>query len=252
VAGYGHRTHVRSSISNGCEDAARGKIFREVGNPDQRHLPQRSHPRGQSSGGWRTHWRNQPPLASRNNLMAKGFATEPDEDRHAVRVDGRTVDFSLMEEQKGEEDFHQFSYLPTVHRTLKQRSCWMTYTSEEVHEALREGLHASPLYNGQIQSIGPRYCPSIETKIVTFPDKDNHLLFLEPEGERTNEYYLNGFSSSLPLQTQLNALHLVPAFRNAHIFRPGYAIEYDLFRPDTTPPHPRDQTGPKTCSSRAK
>ncbi len=164
-------------------------------------------------------------------LMAKGFTTDRMKTGTPVRIDGRTVDFSLMEEQKGEEDFHQFSYLPTVQRTLKQRSCWMTYTSEEVHEALREGLHASPLYNGQIQSIGPRYCPSIETKIVTFPDKDNHLLFLEPEGERTNEYYLNGFSSSLPLQTQLNALQLVPAFRNAHIFRPGYAIEYDFFDP---------------------
>ena len=173
-------------------------------------------------------------------LMAKGFATDRMKTGTPVRVDGRTVDFSLMEEQKGEEDFHQFSYLPTVHRTLKQRSCWMTYTSEEVHEALREGLHASPLYNGQIQSIGPRYCPSIETKIVTFPDKDNHLLFLEPEGERTNEYYLNGFSSSLPLQTQLNALHLVPAFRNAHIFRPGYAIEYDFF--DPTQLHPTLET----------
>lgn len=164
-------------------------------------------------------------------LTAKGFTTDRMKTGTPVRIDGRTVDFSLMEEQKGEEDFHQFSYLPTVQRTLKQRSCWMTYTSEEVHEALREGLHASPLYNGQIQSIGPRYCPSIETKIVTFPDKDNHLLFLEPEGERTNEYYLNGFSSSLPLQTQLNALQLIPAFRNAHIFRPGYAIEYDFFDP---------------------
>ena len=173
-------------------------------------------------------------------LMAKGFTTDRMKTGTPVRIDGRTVDFSLMEEQKGEEDFHQFSFLPTVQRTLKQRSCWMTYTSEEVHEALREGLHASPLYNGQIQSIGPRYCPSIETKIVTFPDKDNHLLFLEPEGERTNEYYLNGFSSSLPLQTQLNALQLVPAFRNAHIFRPGYAIEYDFF--DPTQLHPTLET----------
>ncbi len=173
-------------------------------------------------------------------LMKKGFTTDRMKTGTPVRIDGRTVDFSLMEEQKGEVDFHQFSFLPTVQRTLKQRSCWMTYTSEEVHEALREGLHASPLYNGQIQSIGPRYCPSIETKIVTFPDKDNHLLFLEPEGERTNEYYLNGFSSSLPLQTQLNALQLVPAFRNAHIFRPGYAIEYDFF--DPTQLHPTLET----------
>ncbi len=173
-------------------------------------------------------------------LMAKGFTTDRMKTGTPVRIDGRTVDFSLMEEQKGEEDFHQFSYLPSIQRTLKQRSCWMTYTSEEVHEALREGLHASPLYNGQIQSIGPRYCPSIETKIVTFPERDNHLLFLEPEGERTNEYYLNGFSSSLPLQTQLKALQLVPAFRNAHIFRPGYAIEYDFF--DPTQLHPTLET----------
>jgi tRNA uridine 5-carboxymethylaminomethyl modification enzyme len=173
-------------------------------------------------------------------LMAQGFITDRMKTGTPVRIDGRTVDFSLMEEQKGEEDFHQFSYLPSIQRTLKQRSCWMTYTSEEVHEALREGLHASPLYNGQIQSIGPRYCPSIETKIVTFPERDNHLLFLEPEGERTNEYYLNGFSSSLPLQTQLKALQLVPAFRNAHIFRPGYAIEYDFF--DPTQLHPTLET----------
>ena len=173
-------------------------------------------------------------------LMAQGFITDRMKTGTPVRIDGRTVDFSLMEEQKGEEDFHQFSYLPSIQRTLKQRSCWMTYTSEEVHEALREGLHASPLYNGQIQSIGPRYCPSIETKIVTFPERDNHLLFLEPAGERTNEYYLNGFSSSLPLQTQLKALQLVPAFRNAHIFRPGYAIEYDFF--DPTQLHPTLET----------
>ena len=141
------------------------------------------------------------------------------------------MDFSLLEEQKGEEDFHKFSYLPQAARTLTQRSCWIAYTSEEVHEALREGLHDSPLYNGQIQSIGPRYCPSIETKIVTFAEKTSHQLFLEPEGETTHEYYLNGFSSSLPLETQLKALQRVPAFRNVHIFRPGYAIEYDFFDP---------------------
>ncbi len=136
-----------------------------------------------------------------------------------------------MEEQKGEDDFHKFSYLPYIQRTLEQRSCWISYTNEEVHEALREGLDDSPLYNGQIQSIGPRYCPSIETKIVTFSDKTSHQLFLEPEGVNTHEYYLNGFSSSLPLETQLKALQLVPAFRNVHIFRPGYAIEYDFFDP---------------------
>lgn len=160
-----------------------------------------------------------------------GFKTDRMKTGTPVRIDARSVDFSLLEEQKGDDDFHKFSYLPDVQRTLEQRSCWITYTSEEVHEALREGLDESPLYNGQIKSIGPRYCPSIETKIVTLSDKTSHQLFLEPEGVNTHEYYLNGFSSSLPLQTQLKALQLVPAFRNVHIFRPGYAIEYDFFDP---------------------
>lgn len=160
-----------------------------------------------------------------------GFKTDRMKTGTPVRIDARSVDFSLLEEQKGDDDFHKFSYLPDVQRTLEQRSCWITYTSEEVHEALREGLDESPLYNGQIKSIGPRYCPSIETKIVTFSDKTSHQLFLEPEGVNTHEFYLNGFSSSLPLQTQLKALKLVPAFRNVHIFRPGYAIEYDFFDP---------------------
>jgi tRNA uridine 5-carboxymethylaminomethyl modification enzyme len=160
-----------------------------------------------------------------------GFKTDRMKTGTPVRIDARSVDFSLLEEQKGDDDFHKFSYLPDIQRTLEQRSCWITYTSEEVHEALREGLDESPLYNGQIKSIGPRYCPSIETKIVTFSDKTSHQLFLEPEGVNTHEFYLNGFSSSLPLQTQLKALQLVPAFRNVHIFRPGYAIEYDFFDP---------------------
>ncbi len=164
-------------------------------------------------------------------LRDMGFRTDRMKTGTPVRIDARSVDFSLLEEQKGEEDFHKFSYLPQAARTLTQRSCWIAYTSEEVHEALREGLHDSPLYNGQIQSIGPRYCPSIETKIVTFAEKTSHQLFLEPEGETTHEYYLNGFSSSLPLETQLKALQRVPAFRNVHIFRPGYAIEYDFFDP---------------------
>ncbi|MDD3779000.1 MAG: tRNA uridine-5-carboxymethylaminomethyl(34) synthesis enzyme MnmG [Proteiniphilum sp.] len=164
-------------------------------------------------------------------LRDMGFRTDRMKTGTPVRIDARSVDFSLLEEQKGEEDFHKFSYLPQAMRTLTQRSCWIAYTSEEVHEALSEGLHDSPLYNGQIKSIGPRYCPSIETKIVTFADKTSHQLFLEPEGETTNEYYLNGFSSSLPLETQLKALQRVPAFRNVHIFRPGYAIEYDFFDP---------------------
>lgn len=164
-------------------------------------------------------------------LRDVGFQTDRMKTGTPVRIDARSVDFSLLEEQKGDVDFHKFSYLPQATRTLTQRSCWIAYTSEGVHEALREGLNDSPLYNGQIKSIGPRYCPSIETKIITFADKTSHQLFLEPEGEKTHEYYLNGFSSSLPLETQLKALQRIPAFRNVHIFRPGYAIEYDFFDP---------------------
>lgn len=148
-----------------------------------------------------------------------------------VRIDGRSIDFNLMTEQVGENDFHKFSYLNFEPRKLKQQSCWITYTNEEVHQILKEGLPDSPLFNGQIKSIGPRYCPSIETKIVTFPGKTEHQLFLEPEGETTHEFYLNGFSSSLPLNVQLNALQKIPAFRNIQIYRPGYAIEYDYFDP---------------------
>ena len=166
-----------------------------------------------------------------SQLKELGFKADRMKTGTPARIDAKSVDFSLMEEQKGEDDFHQFSYLPEVERSLEQRSCWISYTDEKVHNVLREGLDDSPLYNGQILSIGPRYCPSIETKIVTFPDKTAHQLFLEPEGVDTNEYYLNGFSSSLPLQTQLKALKLVPPFRNVHIFRPGYAIEYDFFDP---------------------
>lgn len=160
-----------------------------------------------------------------------GFTVERMKTGTPVRIDGRSVDFSLMTEQKGEDDFHKFSYLDFTPRKLKQLSCWITYTNEDVHSILRDSLNDSPLYNGQIQSIGPRYCPSIETKIVTFADKNAHQLFLEPEGENTQEYYLNGFSSSLPLHTQIEALTKIPAFRNLHIYRPGYAIEYDFFDP---------------------
>ncbi|NDW17667.1 tRNA uridine-5-carboxymethylaminomethyl(34) synthesis enzyme MnmG [Dysgonomonas sp. 216] len=160
-----------------------------------------------------------------------GFKVERMKTGTPVRIDGKSVDFSLMEEQKGEDDFHKFSYLDYPAKTLKQLSCWICYTNEEVHNILRKGLPDSPLYNGQIKSIGPRYCPSIETKIVTFADKISHQLFLEPEGVNTQEYYLNGFSSSLPLDIQLNALKEVPAFRNIKIYRPGYAIEYDFFDP---------------------
>lgn len=147
-----------------------------------------------------------------------------------VRIDKRSVDFSLMEIQEGENDFHAFSFMGE-RRKLAQLPCWTCYTSEEVHEILRSGFADSPLYNGQIQSIGPRYCPSIETKLHTFPDKDRHQLFLEPEGETTNEMYLNGFSSSLPMDIQINALRRIPCFRDMVVYRPGYAIEYDFFDP---------------------
>lgn len=164
-------------------------------------------------------------------LREMGFTTDRMKTGTPARIDGRSVDFSLMEEQKGEDDFHKFSYLDFKPRTLKQLSCWICNTNQDVHQELRKGLPESPLYNGQIQSIGPRYCPSIETKIVTFAEKTSHQLFLEPEGENTQEYYLNGFSSSLPLQVQIEALQKIPAFRNIHIYRPGYAIEYDFFDP---------------------
>ena len=147
-----------------------------------------------------------------------------------VRIDKRSVDFSLMEEQPGDEIGGGFSYMGK-RNNLKQLPCWIVYTNEEVHEMLRSGFADSPLYNGQIQSIGPRYCPSIETKLHTFPDKQQHMLFLEPEGTDTNEMYLNGFSSSLPIDVQIKALKRIPAFRNLEVYRPGYAIEYDYFDP---------------------
>ncbi len=147
-----------------------------------------------------------------------------------VRIDGRSVDFSLMEAQDGENDFHRFSFMEEP-RPLKQLRCWTCYTNEEAHAVLRSGLDDSPLYNGQIQSIGPRYCPSIETKIVTFPEREQHPLFLEPEGESTEEFYLNGFSSSLPIEIQFAALRKIPCFRHVVAYRPGYAIEYDYFDP---------------------
>lgn len=147
-----------------------------------------------------------------------------------VRIDGRSVHFEDMEPQPGENDFHRFSYISEP-RALKQLECWTCFTNEEVHEILRTGLPDSPLYNGQIKSIGPRYCPSIETKLFTFPDKEQHQLFLEPEGETTHEMYLNGFSSSLPIDVQIHALKRIPAFRDMVVYRPGYAIEYDFFDP---------------------
>lgn len=147
-----------------------------------------------------------------------------------VRIDMRSVHFEDMEIQEGENDFHQFSFM-APHRQLRQLPCWTCYTNKEVHDTLRSGLADSPLYNGQIQSIGPRYCPSIETKLVTFPDKEQHPLFIEPEGETTNEMYLNGFSSSMPMEVQIAALRKIPALRDAKVYRPGYAIEYDFFDP---------------------
>jgi len=179
-------------------------------------------------------------------LKSLGFETARMKTGTPVRMDGRTIDFSLAERQDGDTDFHHFSFLPTQQvlesrKTLAEHSeenrlltslpCYTIQTNEKVHEILRRGLPDSPLYNGQIQSIGPRYCPSIETKIVTFADKDHHLLFLEPEGTDTQEYYLNGFSSSLPIDIQMEALREIPALRNVMAYRPGYAIEYDYFDP---------------------
>lgn len=164
-------------------------------------------------------------------LRDLGFTVQRMKTGTPVRLDERTVDFSKATIQEGDTDFHHFSFLPTVKSELKQCPCWIVYTNSEVHQILREGLPESPLYNGQIQSIGPRYCPSIETKLVTFPDKEQHQLFLEPEGESTHEMYLNGFSSSMPWKVQFEALSKIPAFENVQAYRPGYAIEYDFFDP---------------------
>ena len=164
-------------------------------------------------------------------LKQLGFATDRMKTGTPARVDKRSIDFSQLTEQLGDDDNHQFSYLDTVQRQLKQMSCWITYTNQQTHDVLRSGLADSPLYNGQIQSIGPRYCPSIETKIVTFADKEMHQLFLEPEGVDSNEYYINGFSSSLPWQIQWQALRTVKGLENIVLYRPGYAIEYDFFDP---------------------
>ena len=164
-------------------------------------------------------------------LVGLGFRADRMKTGTPVRIDGRSIDFSLTTLQEGDDDWHKFSYLPSERRTMRQRPCHTVYTNSETHEILRRGLPESPLYNGQIQSIGPRYCPSIETKIVTFADKEEHQLFLEPEGETTTEYYLNGFSSSLPIAIQFEALQTIPALRDVQLFRPGYAIEYDFFDP---------------------
>lgn len=164
-------------------------------------------------------------------LRDLGFTTARMKTGTPVRLDARTIDFTKTQVQQGDNDFHHFSYLPEVRSKLKQRECYIVYTNPEVHQVLRDDLANSPLYNGQINSIGPRYCPSIETKLVTFPDKEQHLLFIEPEGETTNEMYLNGFSSSMPWRTQFEALSRIPAFEHVQAYRPGYAIEYDYFDP---------------------
>ena len=164
-------------------------------------------------------------------LRNLGFETARMKTGTPVRIDARSIHFEDTEIQEGDSDFHKFSFMPGVKRTLSQRPCWIVYTNPEVHDILREGLPDSPLYNGQIKSIGPRYCPSIETKIVTFAEKQQHQLFLEPEGESTQEFYVNGFSSSLPLDVQFRALQKIPALRDVQIYRPGYAIEYDFFDP---------------------
>lgn len=164
-------------------------------------------------------------------LVQLGFVSDRMKTGTPARIDKRSIDFSKMTEQPGDDDFHHFSYLPSVGRRLKQMSCWITYTNPTTHEVLRSGLKDSPLYNGQITSIGPRYCPSIETKIVTFADKQAHQIFLEPEGVDSNEYYVNGFSSSLPWQVQLAAMKTIPGLENVVFYRPGYAIEYDFFDP---------------------
>lgn len=169
-----------------------------------------------------------------DSITACGVHTSRMKTGTPVRIDGRSVHFEDMERQDGENDWHGFSFLDSEgeeNQRLKQLPCWTVYTNEDCHQRLREGLPFSPLYNGQIQSIGPRYCPSIETKLVTFPDREQHQLFLEPEGTETQEYYLNGFSSSLPLDVQIEALQRIPAFRDVRIYRPGYAIEYDFFDP---------------------
>ena len=171
-----------------------------------------------------------PSLHLSESIAACGITVGRMKTGTPVRIDGRSVDFSLMQQQDGEQDFHKFSYMGET-RQLPQLPCWITYTNEQVHERLRAALPDSPLYNGQIQSIGPRYCPSIETKLVTFAERTEHQLFLEPEGVSTREFYLNGFSSSLPLEAQIEALRLIPAFKNLQIYRPGYAIEYDYFDP---------------------
>ncbi|HKL33836.1 MAG TPA: tRNA uridine-5-carboxymethylaminomethyl(34) synthesis enzyme MnmG, partial [Tangfeifania sp.] len=164
-------------------------------------------------------------------LFEQGFKTGRLKTGTPVRIDGRTIDFSELTEQKGDDNYFKFSYLPNTESKLKQRSCWITYTNPNVHNELETGFDVAPMFDGTIQSTGPRYCPSIESKLITFAEKEKHQLFLEPEGENTVEYYLNGFSSSLPWDVQYKAMQKIPGLEKAKIFRPGYAIEYDYFEP---------------------
>lgn len=165
-------------------------------------------------------------------IVSYGFKSDRMKTGTPMRIDGRTIDFSKLQRQDGDEhSFHKFSFISSSNRVLNQRPCWITFTNNSTHDILRSGLADSPLYNGQIKSIGPRYCPSIETKIVTFADKEQHQLFIEPEGETSEEYYINGFSSSLPIDVQFNAIHTIEGLENVKAYRPGYAIEYDYFDP---------------------
>jgi tRNA uridine 5-carboxymethylaminomethyl modification enzyme len=166
-----------------------------------------------------------------DQLRKMGFSVERLKTGTSARIDGRTVNFSVMKEQKGDEEGRTFSYLAEKSSLKNQMSCFITHTNQEVHEELRKGLEFSPLFTGRIKGRGPRYCPSIEDKIVTFRERDAHQLFIEPEGRETNEYYINGFSSSLPMEVQLKALRKVKGLEHVEIFRPGYAIEYDFFQP---------------------
>ena len=164
-------------------------------------------------------------------LEEMGFSVERMKTGTSARLDGRTIDFSAMTEQKGDDEEESFSYLTVRRNRLEQKSCFITHTNEDVHEEIRKGLEFSPLFTGRIKGRGPRYCPSIEDKIVTFKDRTSHQLFIEPEGVDTVEYYINGFSSSLPLEVQLKALRKVKGLEKVEMFRPGYAIEYDFFQP---------------------
>ncbi len=221
---------IEEGKSKGRGNRARSEVYIESSSAYSRHIPERTDARRPCAGQGRTSVGTGVTRHHRAAARCR-IHNRTNENRTPVRIDGRSVNWALTTPQHGDDDFHKFSYLPNVHRRLQQRDCYTVYTNTTTHEILRRGLPDSPLYNGQIQSIGPRYCPSIETKIVTFADKEEHQLFLEPEGEDTQEFYLNGFSSSLPLNIQVEALESIPALKDVQIYRPGYAIEYDFFDP---------------------